>query len=267
VQQVDPHFKDEFTLGVDWSFHPDWAFKAKYVYWEQKDHASLYNQVDDGGNIIRVAEQNPYSESQRNALHLSVQRRFRDNWMVAAAYTWSETEGNCQESDDASTGCEGTGQYIDVVNPETGVPWSLENQDGPLATDRTHVVKLRGLYRLPVGKGHSLNLGAFFIFHSGEPWTRTEEIAILDGRDTLIRAVEPRGSHRNPDMKQLSLNLEWQFAIVNQLNAGIRLDVINVTNEQELIGTQGLPETGVPALISLNYQKPRYFRLMVRLTF
>jgi hypothetical protein len=68
-------------------------------------------------------------------------------------------------------------------------------------------------------------------------------------------------------MKQLSLNLEWQFAIVNQLNAGIRLDVINVTNEQELIGTQGLPETGVPALISLNYQKPRYFRLMVRLTF
>ena len=138
---------------------------------------------------------------------------------------------------------------------------------GGLSPDRTHVFKLRGLYRVPLGRGHSLNLGAFLFIHSGEPWTRTEEIEILDGADTVIHFTEPRGSHRNPDLKQLSLNVEWQFPIVNDLNGAIKLDVINATDEQELVGTQGLPETGEPALNSQNYQRPRYFRLMARVTF
>jgi hypothetical protein len=267
VQQVDPHSKDEFTLGVDWSFHPDWAFKAKYLYWEQKDHATLYNQLDAQGTIVKVAEQNPYSESQRDALHLTVQRRFKDNWMVAAAYTWSKTEGNCQEQFGGDVGCAETGEYIDVVNPDTGVPWSLENKDGPLPTDRPHVFKLRGMYRLPLGRGHSLNLGGFFFLNSGQPWNRIEVISILGGRDTLAHFVEPRGSQRTPDIKQLSLNLEWQFPIAKRLEAGLKVDVINVTDEQELVGTQGLSLTGEPTLVSLNYQKPRYIRLMARLTF
>jgi hypothetical protein len=268
VQQVDPHFKDELTLGVDWAFHPNWAFKAKYLYWEQDEHPQMYNQVDAEGNIVLVAEQNPYSESQRNALHLSVQRRFRDNWMVAAAYTWSETEGNCQESTQANVGCAPpTGAHIDQVNPDTGVPWTLENYDGPLATDRPHVVKLRGLYRMPLGRGHSLNIGGLFFLQSGAAWARTEEIEVVDGADTVIHFLEPRGSHRTPTFQELSLNLEWQFPLSQQLDGALRIDAINVTDEQELIGTDGLPETGEPTQLSLNYQRARVLRVMARVTF
>jgi hypothetical protein len=274
-QVVDPHNKDEFTLGVDWAFDPRWALKAKYVYWEQKDNPSLYSQVNAQGEVITVAEQNPLGESQRNAIHLQVQRRFQNNWMFDASYTWSKTEGTCMETDGGTWGCgagslfrgNGVGEYIDQLNPDSGVPWSVENRDGYLPTDRTHMFKVRGLYLLPLGRGHSLNLGAFFFIQSGQPWARIKEEPVLGGRDNVAHFTEPRGNQRNPDMKQLSLNFEWQFPIVKQLNGAIRLDVINATNEQELVGTAGLPETGEPTLITQNYQKPRYFRLMARLTF
>jgi hypothetical protein len=264
---VDPHNKDEFTIGVDWAFHADWALKAKLLYWEQKEMAQIYNQVDDQGEVVRVIENNPWAESERTAFHLSLQRRFKNNWTATVTYTWSATEGNCIEDTQGGSGCTpAPGRYIDVVNPDTGEPWSLYNAYGPLATDRPNVFKVRGLYRMPVGR-HSINFGGSLFFQSGHPWARTENIDILDGTDEMTIYSEPRGSNRNPDHKELSLSVEWQFPIVSQLEAGIRLDVVNVTNEQELVGVTGLAETGEPTPSTLNYQTPRYYRVMAKFTF
>ena len=39
---ITPAYKDEFTLGVEWAFRRNWAFKANALYYEQK------NQYDAG---------------------------------------------------------------------------------------------------------------------------------------------------------------------------------------------------------------------------
>ena len=101
----------------------------------------------------------------------------------------------------------------------------------------------------------------------GQPWARTENIDVLDGTEEMTVYVEPRGSNRNPYHKELSLSFGWQFPIVSRVDAGVRLEVINVTNEQELVGLTGLPQTGEPTPTTLNYQTPRYFRVSAKITF
>jgi hypothetical protein len=267
ITQVDPRFKDELTLGADWAFHRDWAFKTKLVYWTQDKQAQIYNQLDEQGELAFVVENNPWAEAERLALHLEVKRRFRDNWMVAANYTWSETEGNCIEGTQGDTGCSpAPGRLIDVVNPDTGEPWSLHNAYGKLDTDRTHVFKVRGLYRVPLGR-HSLNFAGYYSQMSGAVWTPTTEVDILDGTDTMTVNEEPRGSRRIPTFDQLNLSVEWQFPIFKGLDGAVRWDVVNVLDGQELVGTTGLGGTSQPVPSSENYQKPRYHRIMAKLTF
>jgi hypothetical protein len=197
-----------------------------------------------------------------------VNRRFKNNWMVGAGYTYSSTEGTCYLPSVAPFGCAPqVGALIDVVDPVTGEPLSLINYDGNLFTDRPNVFKLRGMYLLPLGKGHSLNIGGYFSLMDGTAWTRTEEVDVLDGQATIDTYLEPRGSNRNPRQKELNLNLEYQFPIFKTLEGAVRVEAVNATNEQALIGTVGLETSGNPTPTSANYQRPRYWRIMARLTF
>jgi hypothetical protein len=268
VDTIGTSHKDEVTLGFDWAFHRDWSFKAKAVYWEMEDTPTLYNQLDSQGNLIRVAEENPYATTERRSFHLAVNRRFKNNWMVGGSYSYSSTEGTCFLTDLATNGCDPTvGALIDIVDPETGIPLSLLNVDGNLPTDRPHVVKLRGMYLLPLGKRHSLNIGAYFSLQDGTPWARGGLVTVLDGQAQIYVFQEPRGSNRTPSQKELNLNVEWQFPIFKGLEGGLMVEALNVTNEQVLIGTLGLDVRGVPAANSANYQRPRQIRIQARLTF
>jgi hypothetical protein len=268
VTPVDPYYKDEYTLGLDWSFHPDWVLKTKLLYWQMKDFHTNYLQYTEDGTAVRYAQQNdPDFESTREAIHLSVQRRFRDGWTVSAAYVYSNTEISTEQG----TACdEQDGELLDIVDQATGIPLSRLNREGKLTTDHTHQFKLRGSYQLQLGHGHSLNLGASFWTNSGEPWTRgvLEQYQLPGGiREQVWRFQQPRGSYRIPTQKQLNLNLDWNFPLVKQVAGQLRVEVSNATNEQELVGTLGLMQTGVPQPTSLNYQRPRYYRLMASLTF
>jgi len=271
IPLVDPWTKDEFTVGLDWAFHKLWAFKTKLVYWQQEGFTDSSNQLDENLAVVQVIGNNQLSESERKAIHLTLQRRFRNNWSIAVNYTYSETEGNCSMSEQAR-GCDlGFGNYLDVPDPETGVPASVVNRWGPLSTDDTHVFKIRGLYRLPVGKGHALSVGGSALFNSGEPWQLIENVdVVVDGvpvaQTTMF--LEPRGSRRTPTYKQLNLNLEWGFPISGSMAGAIRGQINNVTNEQEWIGVVGSTlQTGEPANTSIVYQRPRYITILASFTF
>jgi len=267
VPVIDTTHKDEITLGLDWAFHQDWAFTVKGVYWEMNDTPTIYNQQDATGAIIRVVEKNPWANAERSSVHLTLNRRFKNNWTVGASYTYSSTEGTCWINNLATTGCAPQpGQLIDAVNAD-GVPLSLQNADGPLPTDRPNVIKLRGMYLWQLGRGHSLNLGGYFSYQDGTPWALTALVPVLDGAASLTVFQEPRGSNSTPTQKELNLNAEWQFPLYKGLHGGLRVEVVNATNEQVLIGTVGLETTGKPVPTSANYQRPRYYRIMARITF
>jgi hypothetical protein len=265
--QVDPYSKDDYTLGADWSLSSNWALKGKVVYWEYDKVFQDYEQIDAAGNPVGVVENNPYADAEHIAFHMVLRRRFNQGWTATASYSYSETKGTCEIKATGFECLDDPGQFIDIVDPATGVPLSLLNADGPLPVDRPHVFKLRGMYLLPLGNGHSLNLAGFFFLQSGQPWARTQRVPILGGARNIAVFTEPRGSHRVPSQKQLNLTLEWQLPIFKQLEAGLRAEIVNVTNEQELNGTYGLSARGVPTKTSLNYQPPRAVRLMARLTF
>jgi hypothetical protein len=268
VPVIDTNYKDEITLGLDWAFHRNWAFTVKGVYWENNDTPTIYNQQDATGAIVRVVEKNPWATAERSSFHLTLNRRFRNNWMMGASYTYSSTEGTCWIDNLATSGCvPQPGELIDVVDPVTGVPLSLQNYDGPLPTDRPNVFKLRGMYLWQLGKGHSLNLGGFFSLQDGTPWALTAVVPVLEGAGTVTVYQEPRGSNRTPRQKELNLNAEWQFPIYKGLVGALRLEAVNATNEQVLIGTVGLETSGRPTPTSVNYQRPRFYRIMARITF
>ncbi len=270
--EVAPSYKDEYTLGFDWQFSPNWAAKAKAVYWERGDYPAVTAQVIDGVPT-QVAGNISGAGAERTALNLSVQRRFADNWTVLAAYTWSKTEGNCDYTDDGGGayiggGCGGLGFHEQFVNQD-GIPYSRVNRWGRLATDRPHNFKVSGSYLAPLGRGHTLNLGGGFFIQSGEPYALIATVVEPYTQQGVGYYLEPRGSRRNPSVYQLNANLGWSFPIKKQVTGEVRLDINNVTNAQELIGAIGraTPPDGDPFPTSLNYQTPRYYRIEVKLTF
>ncbi len=263
-QNVTPDRKDELAVGADWQFHSGWALRARAVYWERSAYSAVMWQVNDSGAAVGKSSNIPGARAERLALNLSVQRRFADGWTLLGAYTWSNTEGNCDL--DISTGCGGLGDHEQFVNPE-GVPYSRVNRWGKLATDRTHDLKVSGSYLLGLGRGHGLDLNAHAFYLSGQPWQLTAPRVEPLTQQEVIEFLEPRGSHRNPSQYQINLGIGWSFPVAGQVGGQILVEILNVTNEQELIGVLGREVDGAPTPTTLNYQLPRWYRIVATVRF
>ena len=63
----------------------------------------------------------------------------------------------------------------------------------------------------------------------------------------------------------LNLSGHWEFPIAGQFSGRLGAEVVNVTDEQELVGMNfntGLPDSG-----KLAFQSPREYRFQVGVTF
>ncbi len=265
IVQVDPAYKDEISLGFKWGFHPDWAFETRYVYWKQDDIPQIELQLNDTMTGVNNFVGDLGAEQERNAVHLILKRRFRDNWMVAGSYTWSKTEGNCQATNTLAC-ANNYGELLDLVDPVSGEPYSTHNRWGLINQDRKHVFKVRGMYAADLGGGHSLDVSGLFFFHSGVPWQRVETLEISGLNITHF--LEPRGSRRIEDQYQLNTSIFWNFPLWQGLEGKIGLEVLNLTDEQAQTGSDDRQAlTGEPALSTLIIQRPRAFRLLAAITF
>ena len=105
---------------------------------------------------------------------LALDKRFSDNWMGGASYTWSRLSGNYSglySSDEIRNSPNGE-RAFDLWY--LGYDKELNPIDGPLASDRTHVFKVYGSYAFPFG----LTLGGIANAMSGTP---ISEEWVLDG--------------------------------------------------------------------------------------
>jgi len=277
---IEPATMDQYTAGVEWAFHPDWAFKAEWLYYKQTGQYANEDQIveiDGAPAIAQVYENDPDAYNERNSLTLQVRRRFKDGWTAAASYTWSDNTGTCYSSADAR-GCSlNLGRLRELVNPETGVPWSVENRDGNTPNGLPHVFKLRGNYLFHLGHGHSINVGGLFRYQSGRKWNTVETLTVLPNEQyptlptaTLYHFTEPMGSRSIEDIQQLDLNASWQFPIVKQLQGSLLIEVANVTDEQGQANVGGAgflagnPEAG---LTTAMVQNPRRYRVLATVRF
>ncbi|MGH9381737.1 MAG: TonB-dependent receptor [Thermoanaerobaculia bacterium] len=102
----------------------------------------------------------PQPEAVRDydALTLSFERRFVDNWSLRAQYTYSELEGNYSglaSSDEFGRSDPNVERYFDALH--NGYDQNGNLVIGPLNTDRPNQIKVQGLYRTPWGTVLGLN--------------------------------------------------------------------------------------------------------------
>ena len=191
---VDPNLKpmsqDAFNAGAEYQLRGNMTFQVNYA------HANLRRTIEDLGVLVNGSEEykyvnpgegiaatmnpsgptpvfdTPKPKRQYDALELSLEKRFSNNWFGSASYVYSSLYGNyagLANSDEIATPTTNRTQATpqqqagSIARPGSSAnrAWDLDelmwdahgNLDvlGRLATDRPHVMKLYGAYMLPTG--------------------------------------------------------------------------------------------------------------------
>jgi hypothetical protein len=124
--------------------------------------------IKNGGKFDNAFPETPKAKREYWAVNLGLDKRFSDRWMGGLSYTWSSLKGNyagLATTDEPGRNDPNVARYFDLWY--LAFDKELNPIDGPLATDRTHVVKVYGSYVLPFG----LTVGTVINAMSGTPVT------------------------------------------------------------------------------------------------
>ena len=148
---------------------------------------------------------------------------------VNASYARSRYTGNFDQ-DNTST-VNDANRFIGSSNLADGYGRQLwDRKDGVLRGDRPHVLKAFGYYALP----WRAQLGAYFIFQSGQPWEAWDAAAygLPSYFSAANRYTERAGRRRSADHWQLDLSYSQRFGFVRGTSVQARIDIFNVFDRQ-----------------------------------
>lgn len=194
-----PYEQREFSFGVGHELSTNYLLRARYT------DKKLLHAIDDAGALNSDASAeiyitgNPgeglhaeflkefgYDEPfykprrQYRAVEVVLERRLSDNYFFNVNYTYSRLRGNYSglaNSDETSGGLNGIARSDPGVNrsfdlPSIGGTARGEDDFGPLATDRPHVLNAFGAYIFDwPGRSNSTQFSVFQTFQSGTPQT------------------------------------------------------------------------------------------------
>jgi hypothetical protein len=264
---VDPNLKpmsqDAMNVGLEYQLGNSATVTVNYVHNSLRrtiedlgvleNGDEVYKYVNPGEGIARTMVPSglteefltPKPKRQYDALELSLQKRFSNNWFGSASYVYSRLYGNyagLANSDEISTPTtnrsSGTAQSQvgSIARPGSSAnrAWDLDelvwdshgnlNVLGRLATDRPHAVKLYGAYMLPTGT----QVGAFFYGASGTPVSR-----MVYSVNNIPLFVDGRGSlGRTPILTQTDLLVSHDLKVLTDKRVRLELNVLNVFNQK-----------------------------------
>lgn len=183
----------------------------------------LFNNIYTLGNL---------NSSVYEAYIFQVERRFYQNWEGAVSYVWSRSLGQAED-------------YAQTLGNDAT---NADDEQGPLADDQRHVVKLNG--RILINKWGGFRLGANVIYEAGLPYsiiTRRDVVdfptdlsgAVGAGRDEQFvtrRTTFPTGQRndrRNPHSWNFDLNFQKEFK-VKDAKATFQVGAFNLLNVNTL---------------------------------
>ena len=241
---LQPMENQEFQLGAEYQLTKNSVISARYV------NKQLKNTIEDIGYLVFLPDGSseehyitgnpgkgmvagdpagpipPQAEAIRDyeAIELTYNRRFADNFSLRASYVYSKLSGNYSglaSSDEFGRTDPNVARYFD------GLVYGYDSQgnlvDGVLNTDRPHAVEIQGLYQAPWGT----NLGLNFSWTSGSPFSTG---GYYNGVDYF-----PNG--RN-DMGRLSSLTNTDLLITHPFKIGdyqleVSLNVLNLFDEDK----------------------------------
>jgi hypothetical protein len=194
--------------------------------------------VTDEEYVEWTAAEGLYPEPERKyyAVELTANRRFAENWMLMASYTWSQSYGNYEGYVNSDIGQDDAGitQTFDFAGLS-------DNSNGFLPNDRRHNVKVFGAYAWDFGLQVGANawyrtgrpINAFGI-HPTDPWA--EQYGVFSFFEQGVAC--PRGCKgTTDDTYAVDLNVKYDFTLAG-LNMNVRADVFNVLNNQHVTQVQ-----------------------------
>jgi hypothetical protein len=262
---IKPMFQDSFNAGMDFQLGARSALGVHFIHNNLgrtiEDLGALVNgdsiyvigNPGEGDNVITPASYpaftanfpTPKPKRQYDALEVTFERRFSNNWFANVNYTLSRLYGNYSgtaNSDEIQTPT--TGITSKAAQQQTGTiarsgsnahtGWDIDelmwdshgNLDprGRLATDRPHVVKMYGAYQFDMGT----QVGAFFYGGSGTPLT-TQVV----GLDAYAPMVEGRGDMgRTPVLTRTDLLVSHEFSLASRKRVRLELNIQNLFNQK-----------------------------------
>ena len=249
VQNIDPYYKDEISLGADFQVSDKWVVKSRLIASEADNifHATL--QFDDAGAVVRDLRNWPDARREYRALQLEANRLFRDNWTLRTNYTLSSNNGNINSFNDNFNLNEGLGG----VEASTGLTNATSSDFwfGRLLEDREHLANVIGMKRFTFGK-QDLVLGGFVHFAAGRPWgshvaTQVRHPVSNQSINTSTYR-EPSDANRLPDTLTVDLSVMYSTALAGDVRARLGFEVANMTDSQEPVNinqSSGMPNQQV----------------------
>ena len=222
-----PYQQREFTFGVEQELSRNFVLKGRYT------NKKLIDTVEDAGAISAQGSEvyitgnpgrglhaeflkdfgyaAPYGQARRqyNAVEVQLDRRFANNYYFNVNYTYSRLRGNysgLSNSDEGGRSDPGVNRSFDL--PLIGFTAKGGPDDGPLATDRPHVVNAYGGYVLNWKGGNTTEFGAFQTFQSGTP------------QSTLVSFIVPMFLNGRGDMGRTPMFTQTDFNVAHRYKFG-----------------------------------------------
>jgi outer membrane receptor protein involved in Fe transport len=237
-----------------------------------------------------------------DAVELTMDRRFANNWGVQASYRWSRLWGTFEGAYRDDNGQSDPGitslfdfptndpSYTAIGVPEFGFRGDIrflgKLGEGPLPLDRTHQFKIYGNYSFPFGLNASLGLQ----LSSGKPLTPLAANPNINYQNGGEIPECPRGcgiqtidgfKERTPFLTDVNAHVDYRIPLGGRQRIVLLADVFNLFNSQTVLDYDNWTETtfgaenpnfGFPTTSVLGgnppqIQTPRQIRLGARFEF
>lgn len=257
-----PYEQREFTFGIEHELSKTYLLRARYT------DKKLLHAIDDAGALNSDASAEiyitgnpgeglhaqflrdfgypePYYKPRRDykAIEVVLEKRLADNYFFNANYTFSRLRGNYSglaNTDELSGGLNGNARSDPGVNrsfdlPTIGGTARGEDDYGPLASDRPHVINLFGAYVLPwKGRSNETTFSAFQTIQSGAPQTTFVNFfadTVFDKRNDLGRA---------PTFSQTDFGVAhtYKFGRDNKYAINANVQILNLWNQDTVLTLQ-----------------------------
>jgi hypothetical protein len=308
---IDPDaklsFKDEWVAGFEWEALANTNVGIRYIHrniGRALEDVGLYPAIgcdagsegacnfdtyvmtnpDENTNVILDAPAlvgQPISFEKPvhnyNAVELTMDRRFSDNWSILASYRWSRLHGTYEgffredngQSDPALTSLydfpTNDPTYTSIGGAEFGWVGDIRYLgalgEGPLPLDRPHSFKLVGNYTFPAG----LNLGIGLTSNSGKPLTPLAGLPPYGNTGEV--PLGPRGSGfetvdgfrtRTPFEYQLDMQASYTLNLGDRRSVTLLADAFNLFNVRRTIDYNNNVDTnpGPPSIPNPDLGQP-----------